>query len=240
MAQSKTQIAAVWNIEDPREVPAYSVAEAAHYLSMPKQTVRAWVLGTSYSHKGEQRRFKQVIQLPVRGSSLLSFFNLAEVHVLRALRTTHAIQLPLIRKALDYVRNEFGWDRPLLQQQFKTDGVRLFVEKLDKLVEASAGGQIVMREVMAHLERLEWENNVVARLYPFTRLNTVDAPKSVIIDPKYSFGRPILTGSRITTAVIAERYKAGESIDALAEDYGCSHLEIEEGIRCELRLNTAA
>jgi len=160
--------------------------------------------------------------------------------VLRALRTKHAIKLPYIRKALDFVKVQFGWNRPLIQQEFKTDGVRLFIEKLDNLVEASAGGQIVMREVMVHLERLEWENNLVARLYPFTRPNPLDAPKSVIIDPKFAFGRPILKDSRIATAVIAERYKAGESITALAEDYGCSHLEIEEGIRCELRLNTAA
>jgi len=240
MATSKVNIAEVWECADPREAPAYSIAEAAHYLCMPKQTVRAWVLGTSYTHKGTRRRFKQVIRLPQRRSSLLSFFNLAEVHVLRALRTTHGIKLPIIRKALDYVTDEFGWERPLLEQEFKTDGVRLFVEKLDKLVEASPGGQVVMQEVMAHLERLEWENHVVARLYPFTRPDPMNAPKSVIIDPRYSFGRPILTASRIATAVIGERYKAGETIGALADDYGCSPLDIEEGIRCELRLNAAA
>ena len=240
MAKSKIDVAALWGVRDPREVPAYSVAEAAHYLSMPKQTIRAWVQGTSYTHKGAKRRFHQVIQLPVPGTLLLSFFNLAEVHVLRALRTRHEIKLPLIRKALQFVHKEFGWERPLIQQEFKTDGVRLFVEKLGQLVEASGGGQIVIRDVMVHLERLEWEDNLVARLYPFTRRNPVDAPKSVLIDPRFSFGRPILVGSRIATAVIAERYKAGESIEGLAEDYGCSPLEIEEGIRCELQLGTAA
>jgi len=240
MPKSKIDIAALWGLRDPREAPAYSVTEAAQYLCMPKQTIRAWVQGTSYSHKGSKRRFHPVIQLPASGTLLLSFFNLTEVHVLRALRTRHAIQLPLIRKALQYVKLEFGWDRPLIQQEFKTDGVRLFVEKLGRLVDASGGGQLVMREVMVHLERLEWENNLVARLYPFTRLDPVGGPKSALIDPRYSFGRPILAGSRITTALIAERYKAGESIEALADDYGCSHLEIEEGIRCELRLGTAA
>jgi excisionase family DNA binding protein len=29
--------------DDPRIVPAYSVAEAAHYLRMPEGTLRSWV-----------------------------------------------------------------------------------------------------------------------------------------------------------------------------------------------------
>lgn len=240
MAKSKIDIAKLWDFDDPREVPAYSTADAAHYLCMPQETVRAWVRGTSYGTRGHKRRFRPVIQFPVADTPLLSFFNLAEVHVLRALRTKHEIRLPVIRKALDFVKEKYGWERPLLQQDFKTDGVRLFVDHLGKVVEASAGGQIIMESVMAHLERLEWENNLVARLYPFTRLSPLNAPKSVIIDPRHSFGRPILAEARIATAVIAERYKGGESIDALADDYGCDHLEIEEGIRCELRLSAAA
>lgn len=57
---------------------------------------------------------------------------------------------------------------------------------------------------------------------------------AVVIDPRISFGRPVLAGSGIPTAVIAEQYKAGESVDELADDYGRKRLEIEEAIRCEL------
>jgi hypothetical protein len=38
----------------------------------------------------------------------------------------------------------------------------------------------------------------------------------------------------IATDVIAQRYKAGESIAELADDYDRSQGEIEEAIRCEL------
>ena len=78
------------------------------------------------------------------------------------------------------------------------------------------------------------EAGVVARLYPFTRKRAPDEPKVVVIDPRISFGRPVLVGSGIPTAVIAERYKAGESVDQLADDYGRKRLDIEEAIRCEL------
>jgi uncharacterized protein (DUF433 family) len=39
--------------------------------------------------------------------------------------------------------------------------------------------------------------------------------------------------------MVAEHYKAGESIDELAEDYGRSRKEIKEAIRCELCLKAA-
>lgn len=241
MTKSKLNIADVWNYSDPRDVPAYSVSEAAHYLCMPKTTVRAWVAGTKYrSRTGGKRSFKQVIDLPKSEHALLSFFNLVEAHALRSLRIVHGIELPRIRRALDFVRQRFGWERPLIHQGFMTDGVSLFVENLGKIIDIAADGQIVIREVMAHLERIEWEHSIAARLYPFTRLNGRSAPKSVFIDPRYSFGRPILKDSRIATAVIAERYKAGDSIDDLAKDYGCTRLDIEEGVRCELRIQAAA
>lgn len=232
MDQTKLTLADVWDYADPRDVPAYSVAEAAHYLCIPTSTIRSWVKGT--------KSFKPVLELPRPGVSLLSFYNLVESHALRSLRIVHRIDLPRIRSALDFVKNQLGWERPLIHEGFKTDGVRLFVDHLGTLVDATSDGQIVMREVMTHLDRIEWQNELAARLYPFTRLNTNNAPKSVFIDPRYSFGRPILRDSHVATAVIATRYKAGDSMDDLAQDYGCSRQEIEEAVRCELPIRAAA
>src|SRR3972149_3750272 len=53
-------------------------------------------------------------------------------------------------------------------------------------------------------------------------------------DPNISFGRPVLANKGIPVDVIAERYKAGESIDDLMLDYECEQKEIEEAIRFEL------
>ena len=170
----------------------------------------------------------------------MSFFNLVEIHALRSLRIIHGVQLPKIRRALDFVKGHFHWERPLIQQGFMTDGVSLFVEHLGNVFDIAADGQLVIKEVMTHLKRIEWEDRVAIRLYPFTRQNIENAPMSVFIDPRFSFGRPILKDSHIATAIIAERYKGGESIDDLALDYGCSRLDIEEGVRCELRLEAAA
>ena len=91
-----------------------------------------------------------------------------------------------------------------------------------------------------HLQRIERdEEGLAIRLYPFTRYRHVQNPKLILIDPRIAFGRPVLVGTGIATSTVAERYKAGESIAALAEDYARQPEEIEEAVRCELRLDAA-
>ncbi len=242
MALKTADINEFSEFSDPRTVPAYSIPQAAHYLNIPIATVRSWLLGTSYTAAdGHKERFEHVINPPHPDTSLMSFFNLVECHVLRAMRTQHGIDLRVIRQALNYVKQTFGWETPLIKQEFQTDGAALFVEHLSKIVEVSAGGQLAMRTVMdAHLKRIEWKESLAARLYPFTRNSCDDSPRTVFIDPRFCFGRPLLRASYIATAVVAERYKAGDSVKALATDYGCSPDDIEEAVRCELRVQAAA
>jgi uncharacterized protein (DUF433 family) len=232
----------IGQFDDVREMPAYTIAEAAHYLCIPKATVSAWVKGTTYTVGGNRKRFRRVIDLPTKSLNLMSFYNLAEAHVLRVLRTEYNINLQPIRKSLEFIKNERGWKRPLIQEQFRTDGVTLFIRHLGKLLDASNPDQQLMESLLIdHLERIEWEDAFAARLYPFTRLmQDGDAPKSIVIDPHRSFGRPLLDRLGVTTNVIAERYKAGDSIDKLVIEYGGAQTDIEEAIRCELHVGVAA
>jgi uncharacterized protein (DUF433 family) len=225
---------------DPRELPAYTIREAAHYLHLPVATLKSWVVGRYYPTRTGRKFFAPVIDLPDKKIGLLSFFNLVEAHVLSAFRRTHEIELRKIRSAMKYVRARFGCGHPLIDQRFETDGARLFIEKLGVLVDASAQGQIVMDTIRPYFKRLEFSGDTVVRLYPFTRRTIEDSPMSVFIDPRYSFGRPSLARSHVPTAVIADRYKAGDSVEDLAKDYGCEPLDIQEGLRCELALQTAA
>lgn len=71
---------------DPREIPLYTVAEAAGYLHLPRATLRSWVDGRTYTASGEERRPPRLIERPDPGDDRLSFNNLVEAHVLRALR----------------------------------------------------------------------------------------------------------------------------------------------------------
>jgi uncharacterized protein (DUF433 family) len=231
---------------DPRHEPAYTVGEAARYLLLPRATVNAWFFGQG-GEPGGARRFRSVLQPPESIHRALSFVNLVEGHMLSALRRQHGVSLQRIRSAIDYLGRLFpDSEHPLAEQRISTDGLDVLVDAYERaagtevhpeqLLNASTGGQIEMRTLIeAHLRRVEWDaNGRAVRLFPFTRWRDLEEPKTIVIDPFVSFGRPVISGTGIPTSVVASRYKAGESIRDLSLDYGRSETEIEEAIRCEL------
>lgn len=223
---------------DSRELPAYALSEAAHYLRIPLATLRSWVRGRHYPTEGGKRFFKPVIELPDPKLPSLSFVNLIEVHVLDAIRREHNIPLPKVRAALDYVQQKLGVRHPLAKQSFETDGISLIVSRFGQLIAVSDAGQLAMKEMLtAHLRRIERDpTGMAVQLFPFTRKRQPDEPKIIVIDPSVSFGRPTIIGTGVATETVAARYKAGESVDELAQDYGCQRAQIEEAVRCELQL----
>lgn len=232
------------------DVPLYSLSEASRYLGIPENTLRSWVAGRAYPlQSGGSRRSDPIIQLPASADARLSFNNLIEAHVLDALRRQYRVALPRIRRAVTYLREQFRTMHPLVHHRMLTDSKHLFVEAVGirDVINASRDGQLAMRDLIGlHLQRVEWDQDgFVARLYPFTRSRRTAAdeatqPRVITMDPRVEFGRPILRASAVPTAVIADRYKAGESVADLAEDYGEDPLHIEEAIRCELQPSKAA
>jgi uncharacterized protein (DUF433 family) len=221
---------------DPRNIPTYAISEVARYLRIPAGTVRSWVAGRRYKTRQGSQHFQPLILTPDQKPRLLSFTNLIEVHVLRAIRKDHQIQLDKVRAALDYIESELQVNHPLAHSQFRTDGVNLFTEHYGTLINASQSGQILLKDALnAHLARIEPDDSGLAiKLYPFTRSQGTISPRLVVIDPRIAFGRLVIAGTGIPTHIVAERYQAGDSIDDLADDYNCRHDIIEEAIRCEM------
>lgn len=198
-------------------------------------------MGGTYNTTVGRKTFPPVIDLADKRGRSLSFINLVEIHVLMAIRRQHTVPLPRVRTAIDYIRREFQSTHPLANEQLETDGMDLFITRFGQLINISKEGQLAMRDVLrAHLDRIERDaGGLPIRLYPFTRWRGLAEPKLVMIDPAISFGKPVIAGTKIPTAAIAERYKAGASILDLVGEFGRSTIEIEEAIRCELQVEAA-
>src|SRR4029079_18717982 len=121
----------IYGDRDPRDVPTYPLPEAARILRLPESTLRTWVNGQAYSTKKGRTRSRPIVSIPPERPWTLSFWNLAEAHILAAITRQHGVSLQSARKALDYVESKLKKPRPLITQDFHTDGVNLFVERLE-------------------------------------------------------------------------------------------------------------
>lgn len=220
------------------DTPAYPASEVARILNLPVATVKSWAFG--YNYKAGQKRFQPVIAPADDARRLLSFANLCELHLLSAIRRHHKVSLFKVRASIKYLRRELGYsEHPLLDNQLQTNNIDLFVEDASQLLNISRDGQIAMRgdfeQALARIERDSKGSPI--RLFPYSRtsISAVEQPKSVVIDPRVSFGRPVLTNAAIPTEIIADRFIAGDSPTEMAEDYRVEEKEIEEAIRFEQR-----
>lgn len=220
----------------PAEIGCYSLKEAAHHLQLPLATVRSWVFGRRYPTEAGEKTFHPLLKIADPKTPALSFHDLVELHVLGAIRREHQVHMPAVRKAIAFLRKTFDTQYPLSSRAMLTDGKDLFIEHYGKLVSVSEQGQMALKEVLElYLKRIDRSpSGLPIRLFPYTRADIRQAPpKSIVIDPRVQFGRPCLVGTGITTSIIVERYRAGESVQELANDYRCETHGIEEAIRYE-------
>jgi len=219
---------------DLRDRPAYALAEAARYVKVAPATLRSWVVGRDYPRSTREGRFHPS-STPRSGSRRLSFWNLIEAHVLRAMRTEHGVSMDALRKALAYAQKTLNLKRLLLSKELCTEGGRVLLDRYGQLIDLSASGQIALRRVFQeHLKRVEWDEwKFPMRLYPFPSAAATGPSHPIAIDPQIAFGRPIVGRKGIATGAIADRIDAGETVEALAADYELTMSEIEEAVLYE-------
>ena len=210
------------------DTPAYSCLQAAQYVGVPTHTLRRWIGGDG------------LIVTPAASS--LSFNNLAEAHILKAMRKVHKLSLQGIRKALRELAQLRKTDHPLLDETFETDGINLCIRDNDEVINLSQRSQREFREFVAiYLHRIHRDDaGRVARLYPFIVADRASEPKNISISPMVSFGKPVLAGTGISTSVIVGRFNARDSVSDLAREYGVATAVLEDAIRWEMNKGKAA
>ena len=215
------------------ESPIYGITEAAHYLRVPHNTLVYWVKGGG--------SVPPLIRLAGSDPSRLSFMNLLECHMLSSMRAIYDVRIPKVRKALATLAKYVQHKHPLVEQAFRTNRRDLFIEHLGQVVNLSRDEQILIPGVMElYLERIERDPKGLFKFYPFVMERTHREPKLIQINPAVGFGKPVIAGTGISTAVIASRFNAREPIGDLASEYGVTPRQIEEAIMWEQRTTAIA
>src|SRR5438477_7563203 len=142
------------------------------------------------------------------------------------------VEMPAIRRAIDYVATTYPSLHPLLSEDFLTDGKDLFVNRIERTtgrehtINVSSWGQLGLKPILDfYLKRIERDNRGWPnKLFPI-RMNwsgdpKIDPPRVVVIDPEISSGRPVVNGTGVMAQVIFGRFNTGEGIESIADDYG--------------------
>ncbi len=218
--------------------PAYSPADAARILSVNYTTLMYWIAGRMTK---QHRYYTALIKPATSNPPELSFINLIECHVLKALTVRYKMRMENVRNGLDTLKQRFNSEHPLLDQRFQTDGLSLFIDESGQLLNVSKGGQLALREIMeVYLQRVVWSAAGLVKYYPFVYKERANEPKIISMTPMISFGQSVIDGTGISTAVIASRFAAREKPGTLAREYGRTEEEIWEAIRWEGEYRKAA
>lgn len=207
-------VVSIYGGKDPAEIPVYSFADVSTYLGVPRSTLRAWSGSKRYKVNGRVRTMRPLFR-PDPDTGFLTFNSFVEAYLITSFTRQFGVPLTRVRRALEHV----GGRRPLLDTQFHTDGVGIFVEQMGALVDASRGGQTAMREAVEDtLERVDFDaTRRPLRFHPW--LDNVSEPKVVSIDPRRAFGRPTIAGRSLKVDVVVDLLRSGETVETVAREY---------------------
>jgi uncharacterized protein (DUF433 family) len=204
-------------------LPAYRYAEAARLAGTTAPTIARWYRG--YRIPGH--RMRPVLgPAPPDGGPFLSYLQLVEVAFVASFRHL-GVRLEALRRAHEYCRRTFDSEYPFAELRFKTDGARVLhvwagrhdgfrddFWRHGRLIATDLGGQLMWPEAIAdRASQFDYEDGLALRWHPRGR----DSP--ILVDPRIAFGAPMIADSGVPTSVIRDRFKAGETLAEIEDDF---------------------
>lgn len=208
----------------------YSYADVDRFVGLSAGTAHRWLEG--YDLRG--RRYQPVLRPQATGAATVTWGELVEVCLLAEFRRSAPVRR--LRRAIVLLRDEFG-PYPLVRAR---RDLQIEGRELVRIVQDQDGPDrplesIVVRNGQHALAEpadrphsaVEYEDGIAVRLRPDART------PSVMIDPQRDSGQPTIRDVR--TAVLTEEARAGTSRQELADRYGLTVDEVEEGLLFESR-----
>jgi uncharacterized protein (DUF433 family) len=212
----------------------YVMADVDRYLGLHGGTARRWIAG--YRRTG--RVYPPVIREDPSTEETVTWGEFVETRLLAAYRA-RGVSLQRLRPAVQLLRREFGTPYPLATAQPYLDvaGRELVMQVQDQtalerplwLVVVRSGQLVLADPAQEFTDRAEFSGTDGAVSGLRTETDTPD----VRIDPLRQTGQPVVRS--VPTAVLAEGFRAGESVDVLAELYDLSVDHVLQAIRYEMR-----
>jgi uncharacterized protein (DUF433 family) len=215
-------------IDDRFTVPLYTVPSAASHLGMKSSRLRDWAKKDSLlTTIDAESRYPR-----------LPFIALVEAQVYQELLGA-GLSLQAIRTGMAKVREQLG-PRMLARGVLAHDGRDILMNL------ASAGDPEwtrardlqggLPRVIEMGLRPVTWDEQGIPQSVQLTAYHDAD----VIADPRIAFGQPVINRTRVRVEDLLSLFKAGESIDVVAEEMDIPPSSVESIVRSRNRVSTEA
>lgn len=209
----------------------YSMSDVDRYVGLAPGTARRWIDG--YVRGGVS--YPPVVRSTSTGADIVSWGELLEASLLAGFRSNGAT-LQRLRPAVERLREAFGTPYPLVSRRALLDveGRELVMRVQDdtnlesglRLVVVRSGQFVLTQPAETFAGRAKFEGETVTEL-------KMDGLGAVRLSPVRAMGRPAVRG--VPAEVLAEGFRAGESVSDLAELYDLGVARVEAALRYELQ-----
>jgi uncharacterized protein (DUF433 family) len=200
-------------VVDKYRDPLLTPMETARHLQIPPSTLYGWL-----SEEAEGAPLVHRVAPAKHGWPSVPFVAVIEAYVLRSLRDL-GLTKSKVREAAATVRREFATPYGLATSRIATDGVDIFLHYADQELARVSDGQRPIREIIDRwLRYITWDDTDQSPLR--LRLQQYPDAAPVVIDPRFGWGAPVIASTKVPVDSIVQLWRAGESLDAVAAEYG--------------------
>ena len=218
-----------------RGEPMYTFAEAGRLAGVSSSTVRNWLFG----YVTRDRDVPPLFKLPDEQGPMVSFLQLIEIVVAGRFRKAHRVPFPRVRRAYENAQRQFELEHPFAHLRLEALGGHIvtWIEE-EPVSSAQALDEPTQRTlpglVQETLEQILYVEELASRWWPQGK----DTP--IVVDPRISTGLPVIDATGITVQMLYRRWKAGQDIEFLANDYRLEAPVVETAVRYAENIKIAA
>lgn len=215
----------------------YSVAEASLLTGVNRHRISRWTRGYTFTYHGTRQTMPAIIgrETDSAESPILTFADLMEIRFLDAFRQ-NGVSMKALRIAAQRAKELLGRHHPFSTQIFKSDGRTILAE-----ITKETGDKVFLDIVN---DQYVFEKVIASYLYSGLDFNELKEPSrwwpmgkdhAVVIDPRRSFGAPIVAKAGIPTKILKSAVDAEKSLEFVAKWYGAEIDEVMDAVKFETK-----
>jgi len=216
----------------------YTVPDAARLTGVSPWRIRRWLKGYEFKVKHGRHRSAAVWNSqidPIGHTIALGFLDLLEVRCVDAFISA-GVNWKTLRHVQGQARKLVGHTHPFCTNRFATDGQTIFMEARGRNNEITLWDmrdvqRVFDRIIRPFLKNIEFDGGrVPRRWWPKGKAHLV------ALDPRRSFGQPIVFRDGVPTAVLARSVTANGSVEEVARWFEIHPASVREAVEFERTL----